>query len=122
MLLLIREDSYFWNLERLSMSKIELDTETRTRSRTDLELKRPPLYKVLLHNDDYTTMELVVYILEEIFNKTNEQANQLMMFVHQKGSAIAGTYTFEIAESKQKKAINVAKENNAPLKISIEKQ
>ena len=81
----------------------------------------PPLFKVLLHNDDYTTMEFVVAVLESIFNMPEGQAIQVMLNVHTQGVGVAGVYTFEIAETKVNKTMELAKENEFPLLCTMEK-
>jgi len=81
----------------------------------------PPLFKVLLHNDDYTTMEFVVAVLESIFNMPEGQAIQVMLNVHTRGVGVAGVYTFEIAEMKVNKTIELAKDNEFPLLCTMEK-
>ena len=63
-----------------------------TRTRTEKKLKRPPLYKVLLHNDDYTTMEFVVHVLQSVFNHAEAEATAIMLHVHRKGIGVAGVY------------------------------
>jgi ATP-dependent Clp protease adaptor protein ClpS len=83
-------------------------------------LKRPPLYKVLLHNDDYTTMDFVVLVLEEIFNHPPATAFQIMLNVHQKGVGVAGIYTLEIAETKAAKTMELARAHEFPLLCTIE--
>ena len=90
----------------------ELVTVTRT--------KRPPKYKVLLHNDDYTTMEFVVYILKKVFNKTSDEAHEVMLSVHSHGRGVCGVYTHEVAESKMNRVSLEAKENGHPLLCTIE--
>ena len=89
---------------------------------TKLEYKRPPLYKVILHNDDYTPMEFVVYILETIFHKTNEEANQLMMNVHINDATVCGVYPHGIAETKVVQVLDMAEQNEYPLKCTLEKE
>lgn len=83
-------------------------------------VKRPPRYKVLLHNDDYTTMEFVVYVLQKHFQKTIEEAQDIMLRVHHEGVGICGIYTFEIAETKCEKVKREAKANGHPLKCTLE--
>jgi len=85
------------------------------------KVEEPPLYKVLLHNDDFTTMEFVVWILESIFNMPEEQAIQVMLNVHLRGIGIAGIYTFEIAETKVERTITLAREQEYPLLVTMEK-
>jgi len=83
-------------------------------------LKRPPLYRVLLLNDDYTTMEFVVKVLQSIFSHSEEKAAQIMMHVHQKGAGICGIYTREIAESKVEQVLIYAQQNEHPLQCTME--
>ena len=80
----------------------------------------PPLFKVLLHNDDYTTMEFVVWVLESVFNMPEEQAIQVMLNVHLRGVGVAGIYTFEVAEMKVEKTIALAREQEFPLLATME--
>ena len=88
----------------------------KTRKKTDT----PKLYKVLLHNDDYTTMEFVVMILEQIFNKSPAEAHRVMMHVHTGGVGIAGVYSHEVAETKVALTHEAAKREGHPLRCSIE--
>lgn len=89
---------------------------------TDREsVQEPPLYKVLLHNDDYTTMDFVVMILQTIFNKNTDEATRVMLNVHHQGVGIAGVYTREIAETKVALVHRIAKRNQFPLKCSLER-
>ena len=83
--------------------------------------EEPPMYKVLLHNDDYTTMEFVVMILQSVFNKNAVQATEIMLNVHKKGIGVAGIYTREIAETKLARVNDLARENEHPLRCSMEK-
>lgn len=85
-----------------------------------LEVKEPQLYKVLLHNDDYTTMEFVISILETIFHKSSNDAAQIMLNVHNEGVGIAGVYTKEICETKISVVHQLAKKNEFPLRCSME--
>ena len=89
-----------------------------TESKTKLE--RPPLYKVLLHNDDFTPMEFVVFILQTIFNHGENDAIRLMLDVHRKGIGLAGIYTFEVAEMKVDKVTSLAQTNEFPLLCTME--
>ena len=84
------------------------------------KVDQPPLYKVLLHNDDFTTMDFVVWVLQSIFSMAEEQAIQVMLNVHVKGVGIAGIYTFEIAEMKVEKTISLASEHEFPLLCTME--
>jgi len=85
------------------------------------KVEEPPLFKVLLHNDDYTTMEFVVMVLEAIFNMPEDQAIQVMLNVHVRGAGVAGIYTFEIAEMKVARTMAMARENEFPLLCTMEK-
>ncbi len=87
-----------------------------------VETKEPPLYKVLLHNDDYTTMEFVVSILENIFQKSRQEATRIMLSVHTEGVGIAGIYTREIGETKIAIVHELAKKHEFPLRCSMERE
>jgi ATP-dependent Clp protease adaptor protein ClpS len=82
--------------------------------------EEPPLFRVLLHNDDYTTMDFVVHVLQTIFNMAEDQAIQVMLNVHVKGIGVAGVYTYEVAEMKVAKTIALAREEEFPLLVTIE--
>lgn len=85
-----------------------------------LELEEPQMFKVLLHNDDYTSMDFVIEILTDIFHKTHAQAEQIMLQIHQKGKAICGVYSLEIAQTKAQQVKQKAKQNEFPLLATIE--
>jgi len=85
------------------------------------KVEEPPLFKVLLHNDDYTTMDFVVYVLQSIFNMPEDQAVQVMLNVHVQGVGVAGIYTSEIAEMKVAKATDLAREYEFPLLVTMER-
>jgi ATP-dependent Clp protease adaptor protein ClpS len=85
------------------------------------KVEEPPLFKVLLHNDDYTTMDFVVYVLVSIFNMTEDQAVQVMLNVHLRGIGVAGIYTYEVAEMKVEKTLSLAREHEFPLLCTMEK-
>ena len=84
------------------------------------ELKPPAMWNVVLHNDDFTTMEFVVICLMTIFNKTQEEAIRVMLNIHKQGKGIAGTYTHDIALTKQAAALDFAKSQDHPLLITVE--
>jgi ATP-dependent Clp protease adaptor protein ClpS len=84
------------------------------------KLEKPPLYKVLLHNDDYTTMDFVVFVLESVFHKSEADAFKIMMAVHQQGVGVAGVYTYEIAEAKVTKVTDLARTREFPLLCTME--
>jgi ATP-dependent Clp protease adaptor protein ClpS len=85
------------------------------------KVAEPPKYGVLMHNDDYTTMEFVVEILTNDFSKSSEEAMALMLKVHQEGKAVAGVYSLEIAETKVVVVTDKARKRGFPLKLTIEK-
>ena len=91
---------------------------TKTRPKT----KKPSLYKVLLLNDDYTPMELVVLILERFFNKTREEAVEVMLHVHRHGVGICGVFTYEVAETKVAQVIEFSRRHQHPLQCTMEKE
>jgi ATP-dependent Clp protease adaptor protein ClpS len=84
------------------------------------KVKKPTLYKVLLHNDDYTTMEFVIYVLQFVFGKSENDAMTVMLKVHKEGHGVCGVFTHEIAETKAQKVLELAKEEGHPLLCSIE--
>jgi ATP-dependent Clp protease adaptor protein ClpS len=98
----------------------DFDTDVLTESETKLE--KPPLYKVVLHNDDFTTMDFVVYVLRTIFHRSDLEAFAIMLKVHTEGIGIAGVYTYEIATMKAEKAINLAQANEYPLLCTVEEE
>ena len=95
----------------------ERGVATKVRPKT----KKPSMYRVILMNDDYTPMEFVVTILMSIFNKTQEEATQIMLNVHQNGVGVCGVYTFEIAETKVTQVMDAAKRRQHPLQCTLEK-
>ncbi len=96
----------------------ESGTVTKTRPKT----KRPNLYRVLLLNDDYTPMEFVVLVLQDVFNKSREDAMRIMLHVHQKGVGECGVYPYEVAETKVTRVMDTARKNQHPLQCVMEKQ
>lgn len=92
---------------------------TKERERTGL--REPDQFNVIIHNDDFTTMDFVIMILKDIFFKPEEEAFALMLKVHHSDKAVAGTYTYDIATSKANKARRLAKENGFPLRFTVEK-
>ena len=83
--------------------------------------KKPSMYNVLLLNDDYTPMEFVIIVLAKIFNKKQEEATQIMLHVHKKGVGVCGIFTYEVAESKCRSVMDMAKKNEHPLQCTMEK-
>lgn len=86
------------------------------------KIEKPKLYKVLLLNDDFTTQEFVTFILEKLFNKTSEQAFEIMLHVHQKGVGVCGIYPFEIAEMKVHQVLSLAESEEHPLQCIMESE
>ena len=100
------------------MTKDQTDGVVKERVKT--EKKDPTMYKVVLLNDDYTTMEFVVHVLETVFQKSPAEAFRIMMAVHQAGSGIAGVYPFEVAETKVETVTSMARHAEFPLRAAIE--
>lgn len=93
-----------------------------TQSGTRYKERRPEMYDVIFHNDDVTTMEFVVKVLQLVFFKTEEEATQVMLDVHVKGEAVVGTYIYDIAHSKADKATEMARMEGFPLLITVHKK
>jgi ATP-dependent Clp protease adaptor protein ClpS len=104
------------------MPKRDFQYEEETVTKSKEKLKKPPLYKVLLHNDDYTTQDFVVYVLTTVFHKSIEEAITIMLKVHMEGVGVAGIYSYEIAETKAEKVITLARENEYPLLATVEEE
>ena len=102
------------------MAGTERQTGGEILERTKQETKKPELFKVLLLNDDYTTMEFVVEILESVFNKAPAEAYRIMMAVHTQGKGLCGLYPHEIAETKVSSVIELARSNGFPLLAAME--
>ena len=95
---------------------VDLLVDTKPKS------KRPPLYKVMLLNDDYTPMEFVVHVLERFFAISHAQAIEIMLTVHKKGVAVVGVFAYEIAETKVTQVMDLARKNQHPLQCTMEKE
>jgi ATP-dependent Clp protease adaptor protein ClpS len=95
-------------------NQIRTDVERRTRT------KRPPMFTVLMHNDDYTTMEFVVEALIAVFRKSPTEANRIMLHIHFKGAGVCGTYPYEVAETKVARVHAMARKEGFPLRCSLE--
>ena len=116
---------------KLSMKKIVLEEYDNNSQNNELQrgllldsqpkTKKPSMYNVLLLNDDYTPMEFVIMVLEKVFNKKEEEATQIMLHVHKNGIGVCGTFTYEVAESKCKSVMDMAKKNEHPLQSAMEK-
>ena len=104
--------------DRKDDSESDLGVALKTRPKT----QRPPMYKVLLLNDDYTPMEFVVHILERFFGLTHAQAFEIMLTVHKKGLAVVGVFSFEVAETKVTQVMDFARRHQHPLQCTMEKE
>jgi len=98
------------------------DGETDLLLKTRPKTKRPPMYKVLILNDDYTPMEFVVMVLERFFGMTHQQSFELMITVHKKGLAVVGVYSHEVAETKVTQVMDLARRHQHPLQCTMEKE
>ena len=88
----------------------------------ETKLEKPKLFKVLLHNDDFTTMDFVVFVLQYVFNRSDADAIAIMLKVHNEGLGIAGIYSYEVASMKSEKAMNLAKAREYPLLCTVEEE
>ena len=95
----------------------EVSIVTKSRPKT----KKPAMYKVLMLNDDYTPMEFVIHVLERFFDKSQDEATQIMLHVHQRGVGVCGVFTHELAETKATQVMDLARQNDHPLQCTIEK-
>lgn len=94
--------------------------QSNIKERTRYSVRYPDMYNVIMHNDDFTSMEFVVKVLRVVFLKELLTAQQLMLTVHKKGNAIVGTYTLDIATSKSQRAMQMARQENYPFKLTVE--
>ena len=104
------------------MSEKHPSTEHDVQAEQDVLLDEPPRYKVLLLNDDYTTMDFVVEVLKYVFQKSDEAANRIMLNVHREGVGVCGLYPLEIAETKVEIVQGLARERGFPLKCTMERE
>jgi len=102
------------------MADTERQTGGEVLERTRHETKKPELFKVLLLNDDYTTMDFVVEVLESVFNKAPAEAYRIMMAVHTQGQGLCGVYPFEVAETKVSTVVELARGQGFPLRATME--
>src|SRR5687767_8024915 len=93
---------------------------TITESRSEQKVQRPRMWRVILHNDDYTTQEFVVWVLETIFQKPRAEAFTIMMSVHRSGAGVAGIFTHDVADTKVKATQQLAEEHEFPLLVTME--
>jgi ATP-dependent Clp protease adaptor protein ClpS len=109
-----------WEITMPRFSKFDESFDTDANTISEERTKRPRMYKVLLHNDHYTTMDFVVEVLTRIFHKPTEEANKVMLDVHKKGKGICGVYTFDVAATKAAQVHDLARARQFPLKCSYE--
>ncbi|SDX27976.1 ATP-dependent Clp protease adaptor protein ClpS [Litoreibacter albidus] len=100
----------------------DAEGDTSVVTKTKPKTKRPPMYKVMLLNDDYTPMEFVVLVLEKFFGMNHAQSVEIMLTVHKKGLAVVGVFAFEIAETKVAQVMESARRNQHPLQCTMEKE
>src|SRR5437870_4019003 len=100
----------------------ERDLATLDRAKEEQKVERPKLYEVLLHNDDFTTQEFVVFVLMKFFHHDSDNAHTIMLHVHSKGIGVAGVYTYDVAETKAGQVVHFAHEHEMPLQCSIRRQ
>lgn len=104
------------------MSELEIGTIRETSPEVERRTKEPSLYKVILLNDDYTTMDFVVHVLKTVFHKSEVEATQIMLHVHRNGEGVAGVYTRDIAETKAERVHQMARKESFPLRCRVERQ
>ena len=97
-----------------------MDTEVKDKTTSEIDIKKPNRYQVILYNDDKTPMEFVIELLKNVFTKTQEQAENITMSVHQEGKGVAGIYYYEVAEQKVHESILVSRSAGFPLTLDIE--
>ncbi|MCE8512242.1 ATP-dependent Clp protease adapter ClpS [Ruegeria pomeroyi] len=108
--------------QHMMSDKHDQDNDASVLLQTRPRTKRPPLYKVLLLNDDYTPMEFVVHVLERFFGMNHAQAFEIMLTVHKKGVAVVGVFSHEIAETKVSLVMDFARRHQHPLQCTMEKE
>ncbi|MEL7175923.1 MAG: ATP-dependent Clp protease adapter ClpS [Pseudomonadota bacterium] len=116
-------DSHLMSMLPVMMSdKKDDDGDVGVVLETRQKTKKPPMYKVMILNDDYTPMEFVVHVLERFFGMTHAQAFELMLTVHKKGLAVVGVFSFEVAETKVTQVMDFAQRHQHPLQCTMEKE
>ncbi len=100
----------------------DIDGGTDVLTESETKLEKPKLFKVILHNDDFTTMEFVVFVLEYVFMRSETEAFTIMLKVHNEGIGVAGIYPYEVANMKSEKAMNLAKAHEFPLLCTVEEE
>ena len=97
-----------------------METNIVTKQKDQVKIKKPKQYKVVMYNDDYTTMEFVINVLVNVFNKKLVEAEKIMLDVHERGKGVAGIYSHDIAITKVYTAMSMAKEQGFPFKLTVE--
>jgi ATP-dependent Clp protease adaptor protein ClpS len=100
----------------------DTESDSAVLAESETKLEKPKLFKVLLHNDDFTTMEFVVFVLQYVFNREDIDAFTIMLKVHNEGVGIAGVYPYEVANMKAEKAMNLARAREYPLLCTVEEE
>lgn len=100
----------------------DIDGSSEVMTESETKLEKPKLFKVILHNDDFTTMEFVVFVLEYVFMRSQTEAFTIMLKIHNEGLGIAGIYPYEVANMKSEKAMNLAKSREYPLLCTVEEE
>ena len=103
------------------MARASAGGQTRPAAATRSEVRQPPLYKVLMHNDDYTTMEFVVEVLEVVFRKPPTEASRIMLHIHFKGIGMCGVFPYEVAETKVARVHAMARAQGYPLRCTLDR-
>ncbi|OIO56184.1 MAG: ATP-dependent Clp protease adapter ClpS [Alphaproteobacteria bacterium CG_4_10_14_0_2_um_filter_63_37] len=98
-----------------------VDSKTKQQAKSATQSQHPPMFRVVLHNDDHTPMEFVVMVLERIFNKSNLDAVRIMLAVHHEGRGEAGVYPRDLAETKKQQVVSQARMNGHPLQCTVER-
>jgi ATP-dependent Clp protease adaptor protein ClpS len=117
----VNRQAFFGTNQPVSMPEKKYTPQGTVATKDRVETVEPPLYKVLLHNDDYTSMEFVVSILIGVFHKSLPEATRIMLNVHEQGIGIAGIFTREICETKIERVHSLARQKEFPLRCSMEK-
>lgn len=98
------------------------DNDSAVLTEQKQKLEKPKLFKVILHNDDFTTMDFVVFVLSHVFKRSENEAFSIMLKVHNEGKGIAGVYPYDIAYMKSQKAMNLARARQYPLLVTVESE
>ena len=111
-----------WNGQTLGEHGFSVAQHSLVVEEATPKLKRPPLYQVVLLNDDYTPMEFVVQVIQDVFHRDREAATRIMLHVHQKGVGVCGVYTYEVAETKVARVVELSRQHQHPLQCTMERE